>query len=154
MFYYISQAVVVFVAHFLLIIMAVFVLVALFLLIIMAIESSSRYGKIIEIVIATAIVTALCVGGYTQYKCNTASVEKADNIEVVDKKVTIIGWKKTIVKYRGKKYNSLDDDLYKNVKIGEKVKGHVVKGTNELHDVDGYPVDNERETLDIKKSIS
>lgn len=127
MFYYISQAVVVF--------------VALFMLIIMAIESSSRYGKIIGIVIATAIVTALCVGGYTQYKCNTASVEKADNIEVVDKKVTIIGWKKTIVKYRGKKYNSLDDDLYKNVKIGEKVKGHVVEGTNELHDVDGYSVD-------------
>ena len=72
MFYYISQA--------------VFVLVALFLLIIMAIESSSRYGKIIGIVIATAIVTALCVGGYTQYKYNTASVAKADNIEVVDKK--------------------------------------------------------------------
>lgn len=74
MFYYISQA--------------VFVLVALFLLIIMAIEFSSRYGKIIGIVIATAIVTALCVGGYTQYKYNTASVAKADNIEVVDKKVT------------------------------------------------------------------
>lgn len=97
----------------------------------------------IGIVIATAIVTALFVGGYTQYKYDTASVEKADNIEVVDKKVTIIGWKKTIVKYRGKKYNSLDDDLYKNVKIGEKLKGHVVKGTNELHDVDGYAVEKD-----------
>lgn len=136
---------------------AVLVLIAIFMAISASVTSPFGNRKLklaIGIVIATAIVTALCVGGYTQYKYNTASVEKADNIEVVDKKVTIIGWKKTIVKYRGKKYNSLDDDLYKNVKIGEKVKGHVVKGTNELHDVDGYPVDNERETLDIKKSIS
>lgn len=136
---------------------AVLVLIAIFMVIRASVTSPFGNRKLklaIGIVIATAIVTALCVGGYTRYKYNTASVEKADNIEVVDKKVTIIGWKKTIVKYRGKKYNSLDDDLYKNVKIGEKVKGHVVKGTNELHDVDGYPVDNERETLDIKKSIS
>lgn len=97
----------------------------------------------IRIVIATATAIALSIGGYTQYKYDTASVEKADNIEVVDKKVTIIGWKKTIVKYRGKKYNSLDDDLYKNVKIGERLKGHVVKGTNELHDVDGYIVEKD-----------
>lgn len=47
--------------------------------------------------------------------------------------------------------NRLSRRKNKNVKIGEKVKGHVVKGTNELHDVDGYPVDNELETLDIKK---
>lgn len=136
---------------------AVLVLIA-FLMLISALVTSpfgNRKLKLaIGIVIATAIVTALFVGGYTQYKYGTASVAKADNIEVVDKKVTIIGWKKTIVKYRGKKYNSLDDDLYKNVKIGERLKGHVVKGTNELHDVDGYPVDNELETLDIKKSIS
>ena len=133
---------------------AVLVLIAIFMVIRASVTSPFGNRKLklaIGIVIATAIVTALCVGGYTQYKYNTASVAKADNIEVVDKKVTIIGWKKTIVKYRGKKYNSLDDDLYKNVKIGEKVKGHVVKGTNELHDVDGYPVDNELETLDIKK---
>ena len=133
---------------------AVLVLIAFLMLISALVTSSFGNRKLklaIGIVIATAIVTALFVGGYTQYKYDTASVEKADNIEIIDKKVTIIGWKKTIVKYRGKKYNSLDDDLYKTVKIGEKVKGHVVKGTNELHDVDGYPVDNELETLDIKK---
>ena len=136
------------------IIHVVLILIAIFMAISASVTSPFGNRKLklaIGIVIATAIVIALSIGGYTQYKYNTASVAKADNIEVVDKKVTIIGWKKTIVKYRGKKYNSLDDDLYKNVKIGEKVKGHVVKGTNELHDVDGYPVDNELETLDIKK---
>lgn len=123
---------------------AVLVLIAIFMAINASVTSPFGNRKLklaIGIVIATATVTALFVGGYTQYKYDTASVEKADNIEVVDKKVTIIGWKKTIVKYRGKKYNSLDDDLYKNVKIGEKVKGHVVEGTNKLHDVDGYSVD-------------
>ena len=136
------------------IIHVVLILIAIFMAISASVTSPFGNRKLklaIGIVIATAIVIALSIGGYTQYKYNTASVAKADNIEVVDKKVTIIGWKKTIVKYRGKKYNSLDDDLYKTVKIGEKVKGHVVKGTNELHDVDGYPVDNELETLDIKK---
>lgn len=133
---------------------AVLVLLALFMLISSSVVSpfgNRKRNLAIGIVIATVMVIVLSIGGYTQYKYDTASIEKADNIEIVDKKVTIIGWKKTIVKYRGKKYNSLDDDLYKNVKIGEKVKGHVVKGTNELHDVDGYAVDNERETLDIKK---
>lgn len=125
---------------------AVLVLIAIFMAISASVTSPFGNRKLklaIGIVIATAIVIALSIGGYTQYKYNTASVAKADNIEVVDKKVTIIGWKKTIVKYRGKKYNSLDDDLYKNVKIGEKVKGHVVKGTNELHDVDGYAVEKD-----------
>lgn len=125
---------------------AVLVLIAIFMVINASVTSPFGNRKLklaIGIVIATATVTALFVGGYTQYKYDTASVEKADNIEVVDKKVTIIGWKKTIVKYRGKKYNSLDDDLYKNVKIGEKLKGHVVKGTNELHDVDGYAVEKD-----------
>lgn len=125
---------------------AVLVLIAIFMAINASVTSPFGNRKLklaIGIVIATATVTALFVGGYTQYKYDTASVEKADNIEVVDKKVTIIGWKKTIVKYRGKKYNSLDDDLYKNVKIGEKLKGHVVKGTNELHDVDGYAVEKD-----------
>ena len=136
---------------------AVLILITIFMAISASVTSPFGNRKLklaIGIVIATATVIALSIGGYTQYKYDTASVEKADNIEVVDKKVTIIGWKKTIVKYRGKKYNSLDDDLYKSVKIGEKVKGHVVEGTNKLHDVDGYAVDNERETLDIKKSIS
>lgn len=125
---------------------AVLVLIAIFMAISASVTSPFGNRKLklaIGIVIATAIVIALSIGGYTQYKYNTASVAKADNIEVVDKKVTIIGWKKTIVKYRGKKYNSLDDDLYKNVKIGEKLKGHVVKGTNELHDVDGYAVEKD-----------
>lgn len=125
---------------------AVLVLIAIFMVINASVTSPFGNRKLklaIGIVIATATVTALFVGGYTQYKYDTTSVEKADNIEVVDKKVTIIGWKKTIVKYRGKKYNSLDDDLYKNVKIGEKLKGHVVKGTNELHDVDGYAVEKD-----------
>ena len=128
------------------IIYAVLVLIAIFMSISTSVTSPFCNRKLelaIGIVIATAIVTALFVGGYTQYKSDTASVEKADNIEIVDKKVTIIGWKKTIVKYRGKKYNSLDNDLYKNVKIGERLKGHVVKGTNELHDVDGYAVDKD-----------
>ena len=123
---------------------AVLVLIAIFMVIRASVTSPFGNRKLklaIGIVIATAI--ALSIGGYTQYKYDTASVEKADNIEIVDKKVTIIGWKKTIVKYRGKKYNSLDDDLYKNVKIGERLKGHVVKGTNELHDVDGYIVEKD-----------
>lgn len=122
---------------------AVLVLIAIFMAISASVTSPFGNRKLklaIGIVIATAIVIALSIGGYTQYKYNTASVAKADNIEVVDKKVTIIGWKKTIVKYRGKKYNSLDDDLYKNVKIGERLKGHVVEGTKKLHDVDGYEV--------------
>lgn len=125
---------------------AVLILIAIFMVISALVTSPFGNRKLklaIGIVIATAIVIALSIGGYTQYKYDTASVEKADNIEVVDKKVTIIGWKKTIVKYRGKKYNSLDDDLYKNVKIGERLKGHVVKGTNELHDVDGYIVEKD-----------
>lgn len=125
---------------------AVFVLLA-FLMLVSALVTSpfgNRKLKLaIGIVIMTSTVIALSIGGYNRYKSVTASVEKADNIEVVDKKVTIIGWKKTIVKYRGKKYNSLDNDLYKNVKIGERLKGHVVKGTNELHDVDGYIVEKD-----------
>lgn len=126
---------------------AVLGLIAIFMGISASVTSPFGNRKLklaIGIVIATVTVIALSIGGYTQYKYDTASVEKADNIEVVDKKVTmIIGWKKTIVKYRGKKYNSFDDDLYKNVKIGERLKGHVVKGTNELHDVDGYAVDKD-----------
>lgn len=125
---------------------AVLVLIVIFMGISVLVTSPFGNRKLklaIGIVIATATVIALSIGGYTQYKYDIASVEKADNIEVVDKKVTIIGWKKTIVKYRGKKYNSLDDDLYKNVKIGERLKGHVVKGTNELHDVDGYIVEKD-----------
>lgn len=115
--------------------------------------SNGELIKMIGFVIGVVLVTALCVGGYDEHKYETASVEKVNNIEVVNKKTVGIDYE-TIVKYKGKKYKSVDDDLYKNVKIGEKLKGHVVKGTNELHDVDGYAVDNERETLDIKKSIS
>ena len=128
------------------IIHVVLILIAIFVVISASVTSPFGNRKLklaIGIVIATATVIALSIGGYTQYKYDIASVEKADNIEVVDKKVTIIGWKKTIVKYRGKKYKSVDDDLYKNVKIGERLKGHVVKGTNELHDVDGYIVEKD-----------
>ena len=112
--------------------------------------SNGELIKMIGFVIGVVLVTALCVGGYDEHKYETASVEKVNNIEVVNKKTVGIDYE-TIVKYRGKKYKAVDDDLYKNVKIGERLKGHVVKGTNELHDVDGYAVDNERETLDIKK---
>lgn len=69
-------------------------------------------------------------------------MEKVNNVEVVDKKTVGIDYE-TIVNYRGKKYKSVDDDLYKNVKIGDKIKGHVVEGTNELHDVDGYSVEKD-----------
>ena len=93
----------------------------------------------IGFVIGVVLVTALCVGGYDEYKYETASVAKVNNVEIIDKKTTDNGYE-TIVKYRGKKYEAVDDDLYKNVKIGEKVKGHVVEGTNKLHDVDGYEV--------------
>ena len=76
---------------------------------------------------------------YGEYKYETASVAKVNNVEIIDKKTTDNGYE-TIVKYRGKKYKSVDDDLYKNVKIGERLKGHVVEGTKKLHDVDGYEV--------------
>lgn len=81
---------------------AVLVLIAIFMAISASVTSPFGNRKLklaIGIVIATAIVTALFVGGYTQYKYDTASVEK-----------------------------------------GEKLKGHVVEGTNKLHDVDGYAV--------------
>ena len=73
----------------------------------------------IGFVIGVVLVIALCVGGYDEHKYET------------------------IVKYRDKKYKSIDKDLYKNVKIGEKMKGHVVEGTNKLHDVDGYAVEKD-----------
>ena len=129
MLYYISDAVV--------------VLVGLFILIGVSVTSTFGNRKLnlaIGIVIATATVISLSIGGYNQYKYETASVEKADNIEIVDKKTTFIGYE-TIVEYRGKKYESIDKDLYKSAKIGEKLKGHVIKDTNKLHDVNGYPVE-------------
>lgn len=101
--------------------------------------SNGELIKMIGFVIGIVMVTALCVGGYNEHKYETASVEKVNNVEIIDKKTTDNGYE-TIVKYRGKKYKADDDDLYKNVKIGEKVKGHVVEGTNKLHDVDGYEV--------------
>ena len=101
--------------------------------------SNGELIKMIGFAIGVVLVTALCVGGYDEHKYETASVEKVNNIEVVNKKNVGIDYE-TIVKYRGKKYKSVDDDLYKNVKIGERLKGHVVEGTNKLHDVDGYEV--------------
>lgn len=95
--------------------------------------------KMIGFVIGIVLIIDICARGYDVYKYKTASVEKVNNIKVVDKKPTAIGYE-TIVKYSGKRYETNDGDLYKNVKIGERLKGHVVKGTNELHDVDGYQV--------------
>ena len=104
--------------------------------------SNGELIKMIGFVIGIVMVIALCVGGYNEHKYETASVEKVNNVEVVDKKTVGIDYE-TIVNYRGKKYKSVDDDLYKNVKIGERLKGHVVKGTNKLHDVDGYAVEKD-----------
>ena len=98
-----------------------------------------EFIKTVGVIILMVLGTALCITEYNQHKYETASVKKADNIEVLNKKTVGIDYE-TIVKYRGKKYKSVDDDLYKNVKIGERLKGHVVEGTNKLHDVDGYEV--------------
>ncbi len=98
-----------------------------------------EFIKTVEVIILMVLGTALCISEYNQHKYETASVKKADNIEVLNKKTVGIDYE-TIVKYRGKKYKSVDDDLYKNVKIGERLKGHVVEGTKKLHDVDGYEV--------------
>lgn len=123
-------------------ILGISMVICFFAFINLASASSPSNGELIKMigfVIGVVLVTALCVGGYDEYKYETASVEKVNNIEVVNKKTVGIDYE-TIVNYRGKKYKSVDDDLYKSVKIGEKVKGHVVEGTNKLHDVDGYEV--------------
>lgn len=123
-------------------ILGISMVICFFAFINMASASSPSNGELIKMIgfaIGVVLVTALCVGGYDEHKYETASVEKVNNIEVVNKKTVGIDYE-TIVKYRGKKYKLVDDDLYKNVKIGEKLKGHVVEGTNKLHDVDGYAV--------------
>lgn len=101
--------------------------------------SNGELIKMIGFVFTIVMVVALGEIAYDKYKYETASVEKVNNVEIIDKKTTDNGYE-TIVKYRGKKYKADDDDLYKNVKIGEKMKGHVVEGTNKLYDVDGYAV--------------
>ena len=101
--------------------------------------SNGELIKMIGFVMGIVMVVTLGEIAYGEYKYETASVEKVNNVEIIDKKTTDNGYE-TIVKYRGKKYKAVDDDLYKNVKIGEKVKGHVVEGTNKLHDVNGYAV--------------
>lgn len=101
--------------------------------------SNGEFIKMIGFVFMIVMVVAVGASVYDEYKYETASVEKVNNVEIIDKKTTDNGYE-TIVKYRGKKYEAVDDDLYKNVKIGEKIKGHVVEGTNKLHDVDGYEV--------------
>lgn len=126
-------------------ILGISMVICFFAFINMASASSPSNEELIKelgLVIGIVMVVALCIGGHTQYKYETASVEKVNNIEVVDKKTADINYE-TIVKYRGKKYKSIDKDLYKNVKIGEKLKGHVVEGTNKLHDVDGYAVEKD-----------
>ena len=68
---------------------AVLVLIVIFMVISASVTSPFGNRKLklaIGIVIATATVIALSIGGYTQYKYDTASVEKADNIEIIDKK--------------------------------------------------------------------
>lgn len=104
--------------------------------------SNGELIKMIGFVFTIVIVVALGEIVYDEYKYENASVEKVNNVEIIDKKTTDNGYE-TIVKYRGKKYKADDDDLYKSVKIGEKVKGHVVEGTYKLHDVDGYEVTGE-----------
>lgn len=101
--------------------------------------SNGELIKMLGFICTIVMVVALGEIAYDEYKYETASVEKVNNVEIIDKKTTDNGYE-TIVKYRGKKYKVDDDDLYKNVKIGEKIKGHVVEGTNKLHDVDGYEV--------------
>lgn len=101
--------------------------------------SNGELIKMLGFICTIVMVVALGEIAYGEYKYETASVEKVNNVEIIDKKTTDNGYE-TIVKYRGKKYEAVDDDLYKNVKIGEKVKGHVVEGTNKLHDVNGYAV--------------
>ena len=126
-------------------ILGISMVICFFAFINLASASSPSNGELIKMigfVIGVVLVIALCVGGYDEHKYETASVEKVNNVEVVDKKTVGIDYE-TIVNYRGKKYKSVDDDLYENVKIGEKLKGHVVKGTNELHDVDGYAVEKD-----------
>lgn len=101
--------------------------------------SNGELIKMIGFVMGIVMLVTLGEIVYDEYKYETASVEKVNNVEIIDKKTTDNGYE-TIVKYRGKKYKADDDDLYKNVKIGERLKGHVVEGTNKLHDVDGYAV--------------
>ena len=104
--------------------------------------SNGEFIKMIGFVFTIVMVVTVGASVYDEYKYETASVEKVNNVEIIDKKTTDNGYE-TIVKYRGKKYKSIDKDLYKNVKIGEKMKGHVVEGTNKLHDVDGYAVEKD-----------
>lgn len=104
--------------------------------------SNGELIKMIGFVMGIVMLVTLGEIVYDEYKYETASVEKVNNVEIIDKKTTDNGYE-TIVKYRGKKYKADDDDLYKNVKIGEKIKGHVVEGTNKLHDIDGYAVTGE-----------
>lgn len=101
--------------------------------------SNGELIKMLGFICTIVMVVALGEIAYGEYKYETASVEKVNNVEIINKKTTDNGYE-TIVKYRGKKYEAVDDDLYKNVKIGERLKGHVVEGTNKLHDVDGYAV--------------
>ena len=104
--------------------------------------SNGELIKMLGLICTIVMVVVLGEIAYDKYKYETASVEKVNNVEIIDKKTTDNGYE-TIVNYRGKKYKSVDDDLYKNVKIGERLKGHVVKGTNKLHDVDGYAVEKD-----------
>lgn len=104
--------------------------------------SNGELIKMLGFICTIVMVVVLGEIAYDKYKYETASVEKVNNVEIIDKKTTDNGYE-TIVNYRGKKYKSVDDDLYKNVKIGERLKGHVVKGTNKLHDVDGYAVEKD-----------
>lgn len=123
-------------------ILGISMVICFFAFINVASASSPSNGELIKMlgfICTIVMVVALGEIAYDEYKCETASVEKVNNVEIIDKKTTDNGYE-TIVKYRGKKYEAVDDDLYKNVKIGEKVKGHVVEGTNKLHDVDGYEV--------------
>lgn len=104
--------------------------------------SNGELIKMLGFICTIVMVVTLGEIAYGEYKYETASVAKVNNVEIIDKKTTDNGYE-TIVKYRGKKYKADDDDLYKSVKIGEKVKGHVVEGTNKLHDVDGYAVEKD-----------
>lgn len=126
-------------------ILGISMVICFFVFINLASASSPSNGELIKMIgfICTIVmVVALGKIAYGEYKYETASVAKVNNVEIIDKKTTDNGYE-TIVNYRGKKYKSVDDDLYENVKIGEKLKGHVVKGTNELHDVDGYAVEKD-----------
>lgn len=70
-----------------------------------------EFIKTVGVIILMGLVTTLCIAEYNQHKYETASVKKADNIEVINKKTVGIDCE-TIVRYKGKKYKSVDDDLY------------------------------------------